>query len=144
MITSLLYDYKLPTKKEDQPKFFDIWQNLHLTDHQRFVSILNELNKQFNYPQIKLNAFQLYFKPDQTETINQFLAYNEKLHKIIYDNLNTLGLKLTPPLIMKPRLNSIKRIKTLNSKEIALFLLMEERIHLLTARAFNLLYEFLK
>jgi len=134
-------DYYIPKeKKEFQTKIFT-WMNLHVNDHVAFITALNALRERLNLPLIKPHRLNLYFDPEKLPLVNQFLFYNAIEHKEIYRLINELGEKATPIFYVLPVYNIIDRVIDLQPKTFGEILFHENRVHTITARAINLLYE---
>ena len=140
-VISSLYEYTLP--KGDFKKFLHHWQNLHSNDHRKFIDVLNSVRYAMNYPLLKDDEFALFFKVDDVQEWNKFILNNEFQHKMLYTAFNEVGLNIQIPTTIEPKYNFVKKINSIDNKRINEFLLQEQRIHTLFARALNLLMEHL-
>lgn len=134
-------DYAVPQEDERFKKFIFNWMNLHVTDHNSFFLALNGLRKSLNLPLLKFHRFQLFFDPEKLGLVNNFIFFNAIEHKEIYKNINELGQRATPIFYVTPVYNMVKNFQDLQFKTFGEFLFHENRVHTLTSRAINLLYD---
>ena len=134
-------DYKVPLEEKEFKRFIVNWMNLHTTDHSNFFLALNSLREALGKPLVKFHRLQLFFDPDKLTSVNQFLYYNNIEHKEIYNQINELGKEATPNFYILPIFNLTERFTDLHYKTFGEFIFHENRIHTLTARAINLLYD---
>jgi len=134
-------DYIIPREKEEFQKKIFTWMNLHTNDHVAFISALNALREKLNLPLVKPHRLNLYFDPEKLSSVNQFLYFNSIEHKEIYRLINELGERATPIFYVLPVYNLIERVVDLKPETFGEIFFHENRVHTITARAINLLYE---
>lgn len=141
IVTPKAIDYNTPREKEEFIKFIYNWMNLHVSDHNSFIMALNSLRQQLGKPLLKTHRLDLFFDPEKLGLVNNFLIFNSIEHKEIYRNINELGDLALPKFIVVPIYNMVKYFMNLDIKNYGEFLFHENRVHTITARAINLLYE---
>lgn len=141
MINTSLFDYNLPKKEEEFLKFLPIWINLHSNDHRNFAKILSDLGKAFDLAPIATDMLHFVFDFRSLPKWNEFLMHNKEHHKRMHTYYNDIGMQITNPTIIKPNFNVIQQFEKFDLKVLSMFIFKEQRIHLLFARALNLLLE---
>jgi hypothetical protein len=141
MMVSNLREYFVPLDERKQILFFSDWQSSHIVDHDRFYKFINNILDYLNRPLMKPHKFNFGFDPRDIGTVNLFLKINDSEHKEIYRKINEIGNTLTPIFYVQPVLNMTMALNYFERGAFAKMLFHESRVHLLTARALNLLAE---
>lgn len=134
-------DYNTPGEKGAFMNFIYKWMNAHVSDHNSFIMALNALRQNLNQPLFKTHRLELFFDPENLPLVNNFLFFNEVEHKEIYRAINEIGDLVIPKFYVIPVYNMMKTFIDLEIKTYGEFLFHENRVHTITARAINLLYE---
>ena len=130
---------------EHQKAFIRNWAFQHASDHFNIYTALNNLELILSLPAFEINQFQLYFNPENSGQINDFMFYNNQQHSAIYGWMNSLGAEIpnytsNPALAFTPVLNPVSKMFKIDMDSFNQYFVIERNVHGFLNSNLNALY----
>jgi hypothetical protein len=130
---------------EHQKSFIRSWAFQHASDHFNIYTALNRLELILGLPAFEINQFQLYFNPENTGQVNDFIFYNNQQHSNMYGWLNSLGAQIphytsNKAMAFTSVLNPVSKMVLMDMNSFNQYFLLERNIHSFLNANLNGLY----